>query len=154
MIIATAVAFAPKSSFYDLWGQLSFLSGWAGIISFLLTIYLLFTTAGIKDKLQRSYKFKAFKQDKPGIMNELQGIKNLIIRDSTNIQNLYDLTEPLRRLNDYVIYMDKQDKQAFKELKSTVKSGSLTEKHTQVIHNLGVLVGFLKQRIDIDLDGM
>ncbi|MFJ8244753.1 hypothetical protein [Peribacillus asahii] len=155
---ATAVSSAPEPSFfsdlYTLWGQLSSLSGWASIISFILTIYLLFTTAGIKDKVQRSYKFKAFKQDKTGIMNELHGIKNLIIHDPKDTKNLYDLAEPLRRLNDYTIYMDRQDKKAFKELKSAVKSGSAHEKSDQVIYNLGVLIGFLKKRIDIDLDSM
>lgn len=140
--------------FYNLWGQLSGISSWITIIGFGITIFLLITTAGIKNKVNRSFKLKAFKEDKVGLMNELDAIRILVKRHPNDVQNLFDLSEPLRRLDDFKIYMRKQDKKAYAELTTIIRSGKLDDESSKVIHNLGILVGFLKVRIDFDLNIM
>ncbi|PEF64801.1 hypothetical protein CON33_21095 [Bacillus anthracis] len=139
---------------YKLGGNLSEISSWMGIFSFLLTIVLLFTTKGIKEKVQASFKIKAFKQDKKGLSNELESIKNLIISNPQDDRNLYDLASPLRTLGEYKEFMEKEDKKALKELLSIVKSGSINGKSGKAIYNLGVLIGFLKKRIDMELNNI
>ncbi|MHA4046531.1 hypothetical protein [Bacillus cereus] len=139
---------------YKLGGNLSEISSWMGIFSFLLTIVLLFTTKGIKEKVQVSFKIKAFKQDKKGLSNELESIKNLIISNPQDDRNLYDLASPLRTLGEYKEFMEKEDKKALKELLSIVKSGSINGKSGKAIYNLGVLIGFLKKRIDMELNNI
>jgi hypothetical protein len=142
------------SDIYSLWGHLSDISAWMSISSLVLTIVLLFNTKNLKDKVQASYKFTAFKKDKNGLANELESIRNLVKLNPDSKQNLYDLSEPLRRLADYKEFMDKQDKDAFEELLSIVKSGSVVNVSAKIIHNLGVLIGFLKRRMDIDLENI
>ncbi|ENQ3081198.1 hypothetical protein ACEOWG_004562 [Bacillus cereus] len=139
---------------YKLGGNLSEISSWMGIFSFLLTIFLLFTTKGIKEKVQASFKIKAFKQDKKGLSNELEAIKNLIISNPDDDRNLYDLASPLRTLGEYKEFMEKEDKKALKELLSIVRSGSISGKSGKAIYDLGVLIGFLKKRIDMELNSI
>lgn len=146
--------FTIFKDFYELGGHLSGISSWMGIVSFLLTIILLFTTKSIKEKVQASFKIKAFKQDKKALSNELESIKNLIISNPHDDRNLYDLASPLRTLGEYKEFMEKEDKKALKELLSIVRSGSINGKSGKAIYDLGVLIGFLKKRINMELNNI
>ncbi|WCT53832.1 hypothetical protein PQ456_11465 [Paenibacillus kyungheensis] len=94
---------------------------------------------------------KAFKEDKEALRNELESIKILLERSPNDLQNLYDLSKPLRRLEDFKIYMKKTDKTAYKELGNIVKKGVIEKNSSQISYNLGIIIGFLETRIDIDL---
>lgn len=155
MIILLEVA-SPSflENVYTLGGQLSNISAWLTIASFALTIVVMFNTRNIKEKVQATSKFKSFKQDKTALINDLQSTKDLIMDNPNDIRNIHDLSETLRRLGEYKEFMEKGDKNAFKFLLSVTRMESIHGKGNKIISNLGILIGFLKKRIDMEIENL
>jgi hypothetical protein len=142
------------SNIVGLWGASNAISEWSSIIGFGITTYLLITTNGIKDKMQRVIKFKDFKKDKKSLINDLNSSINLMITNPTDPNNATDLIKILRKLQDYKSYMTKEDKKALSEARKIVSKGITTQNSNVLRTLLASLVGFLEIKQEYDINNL
>jgi hypothetical protein len=134
---------------------LSDLGSWASIISLLATGILAIFTRSIKGKVQRMYKFKNFKADKKSLMNDLISAREvLVIEESNELANISELSETLRRLSDYSLYMKFSDKVALWRANRIISKGINRKNQKKLLNCISTLVGFLKTRMEIDINNI
>lgn len=136
-------------------GNLSDYGSIASIVSFIATVVLAIVTGSLRKKFQRMITFKDFKADKEGLLRELTAIRSLILSDDGDDDvNIAELSEAIRRLEDYYKYMNKSDKIALKKIKRLISVDIDNKNRKELTSNISTLMGFLKRRVDIDIQNI
>ncbi|MEC0282417.1 hypothetical protein [Terribacillus saccharophilus] len=133
--------------------SLSDIGSWASIVSLIATAVIAFTTSTIKTKVQRMVNFRNFKTDRETLENELRSIASLLTSDDHGYDkmNASDLTTVLRKMEYYKPYMNISDKYAFWRCKQALKKGLINGENHKLIYDIGILIGFLSARVEIEL---
>jgi maltooligosyltrehalose synthase len=131
---------------------LSDISSWASIVSLIATFIIALTTGSIKKKVQKLMNFRNFKVDKKTLENELKSISTLLTSNAhgDDLQNISDLSQILRRLENYKLYMIRSDRAALKRCKSILKKGQINQNKHILINDINTLIGFLAARVELD----
>lgn len=136
---------------------MSDIGSWASIISLIATSFLALFTRSIRGKVQRAINFKNFKTDKKSLLRDLIATRELLVYDEIDeyeLSNISDLSEILRRISDYKSYMKLNDTYALWNAKRIISKGINKKNKKSLLACISTLVGFLKTRIEIDINNL
>lgn len=118
-----------------------------GVLSLILTFIVAKNTNKIKGKVALLQNIGILKAERETIMNDLLSTLDLI-NESGSRKEINQLNILLRKLDEYVSLMNKEDLGSLKKLKALLKSGELEKNIDDINFYVSKIIGFLDLKID------